>query len=817
MPRTKQINPRIKYYPPRLMERLEYIKDFPLTLVEAPSGFGKTTILEHFLDTRLPHSILRGRYEFMQGGSRNSWRQFCAIIAQVDADCARRLEFIGPPDEDALPEIARALQTLECREDAYLWLDDFMNWEIDLPGAFLDALSHHGGEGLHIIISTQPLAREKWGNASGGGNIWRLREDSFIFQNEDIDAYFRAAGIVLTREQVEEAGRLSEGWIMALRLQMASFVATGAFHPGGMDELLEAVFWRRLTPEEQNFLLEISIFPRFTLSQAAGFSDLGLEQTEKLLMDSRFFVHYDPGNRCFYLHAQLRRMLEGHFAALSEARQREIYLRGGDLAARAKDRLLTLRFYYASGAWERLYAMSLTSYDVADITDEHSRSMILDLLENAPPEMKRAYPRALPPLAFALFFLGENEKLLSMRGEIEACIRESGLPQGEKNALQGEMELLLSFLEYNRIDAMSARHRRALELLGGPARLISVKSTWTFGSPSVLYMFWRESGRLEEELAQMDACMPYYYRLTEGHGAGAEFVMRAEARFQRGDLDEAERLCHRAMFTADLRRQNSIYLCGLFLLCRIAILRGDAVLLDVSRQALRERARQNTEDLCRYTLDLAEGFLSLLLGRPSEVPAWLAEGRIDQRRLVVMTQPFAYIIYGRTLLERKDCHRLLGVSEYFLGLSAIFPNLLPQVYAHLYMAQALDALGRRDEAAAQVRGALEMAAPDRVYMPFVENYQGIRALLPLSEAWEPHRREIARLYRAWEQVRGAAAAPFTPRERDVLRYLRQNMTNGEIAEKLYLSPNTVRNTVSAMLRKRGLASREQLKALPEEK
>ena len=101
MPRTKQINPKIKYYPPRLMERLEYIKDFPLTLVEAPSGFGKTTILEHFLDTRLPHSILRGRYKFMQGGSRDSWRQFCAIIAQVDADCARRLEFIGPPDEDA--------------------------------------------------------------------------------------------------------------------------------------------------------------------------------------------------------------------------------------------------------------------------------------------------------------------------------------------------------------------------------------------------------------------------------------------------------------------------------------------------------------------------------------------------------------------------------------------------------------------------------------------------------------------------------------------------------------------------------------------
>ena len=46
--------------------------------------------------------------------------------------------------------------------------------------------------------------------------------------------------------------------------------------------------------------------------------------------------------------------------------------------------------------------------------------------------------------------------------------------------------------------------------------------------------------------------------------------------------------------------------------------------------------------------------------------------------------------------------------------------------------------------------------------------------------------------------------------------LKQDLTNGEIAQRLYISPNTVRNTVSVMLKKRGMASREQLKALPEE-
>ena len=70
MPRSRQIDPSVKYYPPRLMERLEYMKRYPLTLVEAPSGFGKTTILEHFLGTRLPRSVLRERYEFVSGRPR---------------------------------------------------------------------------------------------------------------------------------------------------------------------------------------------------------------------------------------------------------------------------------------------------------------------------------------------------------------------------------------------------------------------------------------------------------------------------------------------------------------------------------------------------------------------------------------------------------------------------------------------------------------------------------------------------------------------------------------------------------------------------
>lgn len=205
--------------------------------------------------------------------------------------------------------------------------------------------------------------------------------------------------------------------------------------------------------------------------------------------------------------------------------------------------------------------------------DESTRPMILDVMEHTPYALKAKYPASMVPLAFTLFFLHENAQLIAMQGEIAQIIRESDLPQQRKNELQGEMELLLSFLEYNRIGDMSRRHRRALELLGGPAALINRKSTWTFGSPSIFYMYWRESGKLAEELAQMDECMPIYYELTRGHGVGAEHVMHAEACSSGGGRGGGDPVPPGA-FTAETRHQNSIYLCARFLLAQIALLRG---------------------------------------------------------------------------------------------------------------------------------------------------------------------------------------------------------------------------------------------------
>lgn len=78
--------------------------------------------------------------------------------------------------------------------------------------------------------------------------------------------------------------------------------------------------------------------------------------------------------------------------------------------------------------------------------------------------------------------------------------------------------------------------------------------------------------------------------------------------------------------------------------------------------------------------------------------------------------------------------KLLGACQHMAALSSIFPNLLSQLYAKLYVAQALDALGKHPEAQAALQEALDMALPDGVLFPFAENYDGCA---PCCPEWSP--------------------------------------------------------------------------------
>lgn len=124
---------------------------------------------------------------------------------------------------------------------------------------------------------------------------------------------------------------------------------------------------------------------------------------------------------------------------------------------------------------------------------------------------------------------------------------------------------------YNDISAMSRLHRSASAQMSHPAISIQNSGGWTFGSPSVLMMFHRQPGQLDRELAEMDECMPHYYKITNGHGMGAETIMRAEADLQQGRFDDAQILLERAYTQIEGNGQTNMTLCCDFLAWRLSL------------------------------------------------------------------------------------------------------------------------------------------------------------------------------------------------------------------------------------------------------
>ena len=168
--------------------------------------------------------------------------------------------------------------------------------------------------------------------------------------------------------------------------------------------------------------------------------------------------------------------------------------------------------------------------------------------------------------------------------------------------------------------------------------------------------------------------------------------------------------------------------------------------------------------------------------------------------------------------ERK----LLGVTDHLMGIAAFCPNLLSQIYIYIYVAAANKKLFRREEALSALKQGLDMALPDNIIMPFVENTDLIAPLLEEMSAKGIYREEMVKIIKLSKNYQQAivvmnkticceAAKPkLTDREREIALLVVEGLTNKEIAAGLSISENTVKTQLKRIFEKLGVNSRALL-------
>ena len=275
---TQLIPPRQRkgvLHRPRLQAHLAAIVDYPLTLVQAGTGYGKSTALAELagtVDRLFWYSIAetdRDPLLFLV-------HVICAFQRQAAGWCDPVLEALeasgGRVTRDVLTPLLNALSA-GLEGEAILVLDDY-HLVADVPEitALVEQLVDFAPAPLHVVIASRYLpaipALTRW---RVKGQVLAVTRADLAFTVDEVEALFREQyRYPLTRDQAQALVSETEGWAMALSLVWQSLQAGAAPDIDAVLDRLPSTFealfdylaqevLARQPPAVQRFMLATSV------------------------------------------------------------------------------------------------------------------------------------------------------------------------------------------------------------------------------------------------------------------------------------------------------------------------------------------------------------------------------------------------------------------------------------------------------------------------------------------------------------------------------------------------------------------------------
>ena len=332
-------HPRLDLVPrPRLTHRLNEGATHKLTLITAPAGFGKTTLLSEWItQCRLATTWLS-----LHPGENHPLRFFSYLIAALEPlqpgigeQVYPLLHTAQPPlSEPVLTTLLNALAALPY--DFALVLDDYHF--ITDPQIYqgMNFFLEHLPLQMHLMIASRvelpiPLARLR-----GQGQLTELRAQDLCFTSGEVALFNQVMNLGLSPEDLAIVETRIEGWIAGLQLVALSTQGHGDMHAfikafsGSnryiLDYLSEEVFARQ--PEHvQTFLLYTSMLDQLTGSLCdaiTGRSD-GQRILEMLEQAGLFIVPLDDERRWYRYHHLFADILYRHLCQASPSLLPELH------------------------------------------------------------------------------------------------------------------------------------------------------------------------------------------------------------------------------------------------------------------------------------------------------------------------------------------------------------------------------------------------------------------------------------------------------------------------------------------------------------
>jgi len=822
-------------------------RDVPIVLVQAPPGFGKSSLIAQWRREHLAHGAA---VAWLSADERDLPQRFInALVLAVRNGCARpsfgRTLLEAPALPADLERITAWLaEVAQTALDLVLFVDDAGR----LPPASFAALVyllHNAPSNLRVVVAGRGGLEEAVADLSAYGQCVAIGPETLRFRLDETIAVVRGrCGGKVDADTCARLHEATEGWPLGVQLALAAIdrgsdprAAIDAMSTGSgdaRDHLVRGLV-AKLPDEDIDFLTRIAAVDRLhpDLCLALTGLDAAPQKLAGLVRDTPIFVADDDSDWC-RLHTLAREAFRARLAALPAAEQAGLH--GRAMAWLADHGLLDEAARHAHAAGQTQAAFDLAERCLYEAVVEGNLALALEWLDRVPEAELDRRPRLRLAAAWAL-------ALSERHGQAERLVERILRDPGADVALRYECALIASGAAYYAddpdrcvaqmepwIESPPVREPRILQLHANRLSALALLR----GDPGQARRHQQQSPRGQGQDAGYAARVGEFFTgltyVWEGKVLRAEEVLRpslarvetelgrrhplacmvaallAAAVYERDLVDEAAALLANRLDVLERSGTPDTVLLGYRTAARVAVSKGiEHRALDllealhavgVSRklprlsfasfaEQMRLHAGRYRSETCRELMQRIDALLAQ--DDLPDGPLW--------RRSVMLFREMSHAYAAIAAQDWRAAIAALTVADPMADAMKLSRLRIEIMGLRAY---ALDR--HSEEGRPLLREALNLAQTYGMARTFVDAHPALAdwAERVADEAGAddglaaPTARPVRPVARSGAAPRAVPSMVLTPKEREVLELLARNLSNKEVAQAMAVGEETVK-------------------------
>ena len=809
---------------PRLNRLFSEAVKYPLVIVCAGAGYGKTSAIHDFTknyETKIAWIQLSER----DNVSARFFENFIHTMAQICRPFTQAIGKLSFPDtDDKLSQFFYILREHMESVGYILVFDDFHLIENPIVKTFVERYISEIPPGTSLFLVSRSMPGINIADMISRDRVFSINEDELRFSESELSQYFRQQEISVQLRDLRAIMQDTEGWAFAINLIARSYHKAPGYEgylrnamKTNVFQLMESENWTKVSKRLQTFLIRLSLIDHLSVDLIALLAKGDKELLAELDRQSAY-VRRDDYISAYLIHHLFLEFLRQKQILLTAEQKQESYRIAAEWCDKNGFKIDALVYYEKVGDYGSIvriffelptqvpqgiarYAAGIFERAPADIFDRVTFLAVM--------HVRVAMCLGLWQEVFRLLEYYE-EKYLKLPGDDD--FRNQNL--GGLYYCWGIMRTLMCTIDdcYD----FDLYYEKMDECLSKAPVEIGQIANHPCG-PWISLVGSSREGAPQDFIDSFTRATYHASHCLSGAMTGLDDLARGELKFYQGDNRAAEALIINGLERAREQKQFETEHRALLYLLRIAISQGDLTKAGQALSDIEGLLGENEYSIRFITYDIALAWYFCVLGMPERVPDWLRE-KFAPYGHAYFIENFGNQVKARYFYLTKNYPLLLAyIDELKRRESVLYGRvemLAMEACIHYKMKD-------RKKALATLQEAWEEAAPNNILKPFMGLGKDMRTLTAsamkepdykVPKAWleEVNRKSasyakrqshIIAEYKQLNHIEETLV--FSQREIEILTDLSHGLSRKEIAVSRGISVNTVKMIISIVYSKLG--------------